>query len=112
MATITKDTADQVAAIIGDTLNGWFQPNLHFGPIIVRQLHDDWYGEDYLHVYIVWEGDRSYIDHSRTIGLPLDIRPQLDAIGIAPDLDLHHMYVEKWDWDLNHERVLKCIHPN
>ncbi len=105
MATITEDTAEQVAAVIGDTLNGWFQPNLHFGPIVVRQLHDDWYGEDYLHVWIVWEGDYSYMDHHRTVGLPLDIEPQLDALGV--DIRIHPMYIEKWDWDLNRERLLR-----
>ena len=104
MATITKDTAEQVAAIIGHTLNDWFQPNLHFGPIIVRQLYDHW-NEEYLHVYIVWEGDYRYMDHRRRADLALDLRPQLDALGV--DLDLHTMYVEKWDWDLNHERLLK-----
>ena len=55
MATITKDITDQVAAIIGDTLNGWFQPHLSFDPVVVRQRYDDWYGEDYLEAWIVWE---------------------------------------------------------
>jgi len=105
MATITKDITDQVAAIIGDTLNGWFQPHLNFDPIVVRQRHDDWYGEDYLEAWIVWEGDYAYMDHSRASGLPLDIEQGLDELGVS--LSLHQHYVAKWDWELNKERLLK-----
>lgn len=105
MATITKDITDQVATIIGDTLNGWFQPHLNFDPIIVRQRYDDWYGEDYLEAWIVWEGDHDYMDHSRINGLPLDIEPELDELGV--NLSVHQHYVAKWEWDLMHEKLLK-----
>ena len=105
MATITKDTTDRVAALIGDTLNGWFQPHLHFDPIVVRQRYDDWYGEDYLEAWIVWEGDYAYMDHYRTSGLPLDIEPELNELGVK--LSLHQHYIAKWDWELNKERLLR-----
>ena len=105
MATITQDTTDQVAAIIGDTLNGWFQPHLRFDPIVVRQRYDDWYGEDYLEAWIVWEGDYAYMDHSRTNGLSLDIGPQLDELGV--ELFIHTHYIAKWEWEPNKERILK-----
>ena len=105
MATITSDTTDRVAAIIGDTLNGWFQPHLNFTPIVVRQRHDDWYDEDYLEAWIVWEGDYAKMDHRRTIGLSLDIRPQLDDLGV--DLDLHSHYIAKWEWELKREKLLR-----
>ncbi|MCY3691979.1 MAG: hypothetical protein OXI54_11220 [Chloroflexota bacterium] len=105
MATITKDITDQVAAIIGDTLNGWFQPHLNFDPIVVRQRYDDWYGEDYLEAWIVWEGNHDYMDHSRINDLPLDIEPELDELGV--NLSVHQHYVAKWEWDLIHEKLLK-----
>ncbi len=105
MAAITTDITEQVAAIIGDTLNDWFQPNLHFGPVIVSQLYDDWYDEDYLHAWIVWEGNHDYMDHSRIITLSRIIQPRLDDLGV--DLRLHPLYIAKWDWELNKERLLK-----
>ena len=105
MVTITSDTTDQVAAIIGDTLNGWFQPHLNFGPIIVRQRYDDWHGEDYLEAWIVWEGDHDYMDYSRINGLTIYIEPELDELGVELSLDSH--YIAKWDWELNKERLLR-----
>ena len=105
MAAFTKDITDQVAAIIGDTLNGWFQPHLNFDPIVVRQRYDDWYGEDYLEAWIVWEGDYGRMDHRKTIGLPLDIMPQLDELGVG--LLVHQHYIAKWEWELKKERILK-----
>lgn len=105
MAAITSDTTDRVAAIIGDTLNGWFQPHLKFAPIVVRQRHYDWYDEDYLEAWIVWEGDYAYMDHRKTIGLPLDIMPQLNELGV--DLLVHPHFIAKWEWELRKERILK-----
>lgn len=104
MATITSDTTDRVAAIIGDTLNGWFQPHLHFDPIVVRQRHDDWYGEDYLEAWIVWEGDYDKMDHRRINSLYEFVEPFLDERNI--DLRLQPMYIAKWEWEQNKERIL------
>ncbi len=104
MATISSAITEQVAAIIGDTLNGWFEEHLRFDPIIVRQRYDDWYDEDYLEAWIVWEGDHSKMDHLLTGGLPVTIAPRLDALGV--DLRLHPLYIAKWEWELNKERIL------
>ena len=104
MATIAKGTTDRVAAVIGDTLNGWFQPHLNFDPIVVRQRYDDWYDEDYLEAWIVWEGDYGKMDHRRTIGLYRLVNPLLDELGINLRLNPH--YIAKWDWELNKERLL------
>ena len=105
MAAITSDTTDRVAAVIGDTLNGWFQPHLNFDPIVVRQRYDDWYDEDYLEAWIVWEGDYAYMDHRLTISLSRTIQSQLDDLGVDLPLDEH--YIAKWEWDLNKERIIK-----
>ena len=105
MATITKDITDQVAVIIGNTLNGWFQPHLNFGPIVVRQRYDDWYGEDYLEAWVVWEGDYAKMDPSRTNTLYQFVEPLLDDLGI--DMRLHPHFIAKWEWELKKDLLLK-----
>ena len=104
MATISSDVAEQVAGIIGDMLNGWFAGHLRFEPIIVRQRYDDWYDEDYLEAWIVWEGNHDKMDHWLTGGLTVFIEPQMDELGV--DLPLHPRYIAKWEWELNKERIL------
>ena len=105
MATITADITDRVAAIIGDTLNGWFQPHLHFRPIVVRQRYDDWYDEDYLEAWIVWEGNYGKMDHLLTTTLYQYVEPYLDEVGV--DVRLNPHFIAKWEWELNKKRILK-----
>ena len=75
MAAIASDTTDRVVAIIGDTLNGWFQPHLHFDSVVVRHRYDDWYDEDYLEAWIVWEGDYDYMNYLRTTDYTSTLSP-------------------------------------
>ena len=105
MVAIGKDVTEQVAGIIGDTLNGWFAGHLRFEPVVVRQRYDDWYDEDYLEAWIVWEGNHDKMDHLLTGGLPVAVEPRIDALGV--DLRLHPRYIAKWEWELNKERILK-----
>ena len=105
MAPITSDTTDRVAAIIGDTLNGWFQPHLNFAPIVVRQRHDDWYGEDYLEAWIVWEGDHDKMDFHLINSLHQFVYPLLDERNL--DLRLSPHFMRKENWELYKERILK-----
>ena len=105
MVAVSSDITERVAAIIGDTLNGWFEGQLRFDPVVVRQRYDDWYDEDYLEAWIVWEGNHDKMDHSRTITLHRYVYPYLDEAGIA--LRFHPRFVAKWDWDLNREQLLK-----
>ena len=105
MVTITAGVTDQVAAIISDTLNGWFRPYLRFDPVVVRPRYDDWYDEDYLEAWIVWEGEYAYMDHSRTNSLRRIIEPRLNELGVT--LPLHLRSIAKWEWEPNKERILK-----
>lgn len=105
MSTISSDITERVAAIIGDTLNGWFEGQLRFDPIVVRQRYDDWYDEDYLEAWIVWDGDYGKMDHLILGSLPVAIEPRMDELGV--ELRLFPWYIAKWEWELNKERILK-----
>ena len=105
MAAISSDITARVAAIIGDTLNGWFEGQLRFDPIVVRQRYDDWYDEDYLEAWIVLDGDRSKMDPHRLNTLHEYVYPYLDEVGIA--ILLHPHYIAKWEWESNKGQLLK-----
>ena len=105
MAAISSDITARVAAIIGDTLNGWFGGQLRFDPIVVRQRYDDWYDEDYLEAWIVWDGDHSKMDHLLTTTLYRYVEPYLDEVGV--ELPLHPWYIARWEWEINKEQILK-----
>ena len=45
------------------------------------------------------------MDYSRINGLPIDIEPELDELGVELSLDSH--YIAKWEWELNKESILK-----
>ena len=105
MVAVSSDITERVAAIIGDTLNGWFEGQLRFDPVVVRQRYDDWYDEDYLEAWIVWDGDYDKMDPRRLNTLHRYIYPYLDEVGV--DLRLHPHYIAKWEWTPNKERILK-----
>lgn len=105
MVAVSSDITERVAAIIGDTLNGWFEGQLRFDPVVVRQRYDDWYDEDYLEAWIVCDGDRGKMDPYRLNTLHEFVYPYLDEAGIA--MLLHPHYIAKWEWEINKERFLK-----
>ena len=58
---------DRVTDIVRELLVGRFGDAFEFGPIIVERELDD-YGDEYIHVYIVFNGDQRELDPSWTAG--------------------------------------------
>ena len=78
---LNPEALEKVQEIFAETLNARFAGELDFGPIIAT-LNEDWWGEDYLRVLIVVDGDMKRLDPSWTVGLIGRVRPQLEAAGI------------------------------
>ena len=71
---------DRVTDIVRELLVGRFGDAFEFGPIIVERELDD-YGDEYIHVYIVFNGDQRELDPSWTAGLSGRLRPHLVEMG-------------------------------
>ena len=76
----TKMKLDQVADIVREILSDRFGDEFVFDPIdvIPRVDHD---GDEYLHIYIVFDGDQQLLDPEWTLGLGVRIWPQLIELG-------------------------------
>ena len=78
--TINAEIPSRVAAIVRDWLTERFQDEFVFDPIIVEPEvdHD---GDEYLKIYVVFDGDQKSLDPGWTLGLSRRIRPELLEMG-------------------------------
>lgn len=89
---------DRVTDIVRQLLVERFGDAFDFDPIIVeRELDDD--GDEYVHVYIVFDGDRDELDSSWTVGLSGRLWPLLVEMGF--DSPPSKSFIEKSEWIAN-----------
>ena len=91
-----REVRDQVAKIVRHDLVACFGDKVVFEPILVvsKVDHDD---EDYLDIYIVYEGDMKDLDPNLTLGMIGRIKPELEKLGVP--WPLSRSFVEKADWE-------------
>ena len=96
MATLLD--SDRVAGLVRQLLVERFGDTFDFDPIIVeRELDDD--GDEYVHVYIVFDGDQDELDSSWTLGLSGQLWPHLVEMGF--DSPPSKSFIEKSEWIAN-----------
>ena len=78
---ITQDVYDAIVKLVYEDLTGRFKGELEFGPINIVEEIDE-YGDPYLHILIVFDGDQSKLDSKWTVGLIPRLLPQLIELGI------------------------------
>ena len=74
----TEETSRKVAGIVKEYLNAWFgAEGLVFDPIVVipRFTFDE--DEEYLEIYVVYDGDGDRLDAGYTVTLPRLIRDRI-----------------------------------
>ena len=78
---ISQDVYDAIVKMVYEDLSGRFKGEIEFGPIdIVEEI--DHYGDPYLHIRIVFDGDQGKLDAKWTSGLIARLLPQLVDLGI------------------------------
>lgn len=91
----SPDTLEKVADIARDLLNERFGNDLVFDPVFAKSLVDH-YGDDYIQLYLVFDGDEERLDLDWTIDMTFLMEPALNKIGIY-DLP-GKFFIKKSEW--------------
>ena len=96
MTTTLAAVTDEVANIVRQILEEKFGDTIAFHPIeVIPKIDHD--GDEYLHIYIVYDCDYELLDTAWTLGLYGLIWPKLIELGAASVPSLS--FVEKSDWE-------------
>lgn len=96
---ITKEVKEKVTNIVKETLAGRFTDDeFIFGPIIVQPKIDH-YGDEYIQIIIVFDGDQELLDPGWTLSLGRRIRPKMESEGIYVTNVLSKSFIEKSEWE-------------
>ena len=95
-ATDMEKVERQISEIVKEDLYKRFPTGFIFDPIRVYPRTDHT-GEDYLKVFIIYQGDTENLDPAHTVGLITRIKPNLRELGINDYTSCG--FVEKDEWD-------------
>ena len=101
---ISREVAAEVGKLVGHSLREHFKDEFVFDPIVVQPAidHD---GDEYLDIFIIYEGDYKKLDPRWTVGLTVRLREELLALGV--NTVCGHSFVPKDEW----KGVFKEKHP-
>ena len=71
-----REVIDKVEVLVRKDLEGRFREEFVFNPIIVNPELDH-YGDEYLHIYIIFDGDQGKLDPRWTNGIERRLLDQL-----------------------------------
>ena len=92
----SPDTLEKVADIARDLLTERFGNDLVFDPVFAKSLVDH-YGDDYIQLYLVFDGDEKKLDLDWTIEMVFEMEPALNEIGVY-DLP-GKFFIKKSEWE-------------
>ena len=93
---ITEELLENVGAAVKIRLKEVYGDSLVFDPVFVERKFD-FYGEDYMHIYIVFEGDEKVFEAKWRVGIEWLIRSDLDELGVKKSPS--HSISKKSEWD-------------
>ena len=100
----SDEVLQKVADLAREDMEGHFGDTFVFNPIMVvpKIDHAD---EEYLHIYIVFDGDQALLDSNWTRGLYGRIGPAMREMGIMSIPN--RSFVEKSEWPRIHAAILR-----
>ena len=86
----------QISEIVKADLYGRFPTGFVFDPIKVYPRTDHM-GDDYLKIFIIYDGNGDDLNAEHTVGLMTRLKPKLRELNINDDIA--DGFVEKSEWD-------------
>ncbi len=93
---ITEELLEKIGEIVKIRLHEVYGDSLTFDPVFVERKFD-FYGEDYMHIYIVFDGPEEVFEAKWDVGNEWLIGPDLDKLGVKKVLS--HSISKKNEWD-------------
>ena len=93
--TTTQEVIEKVEQFVRKDLEGRFKDEFVFDPIIVNPELDH-YGDEFLHIYIIFDGEQKKLDAKWTIGIETRLLYYLPE-GELPHTP-GHSFIEKTEW--------------
>ena len=93
--TTPKELIIKVEDLVRKDLEGRFNDEFVFDPIIANP-ELDWWGDEFLHIYIIFDGDQKKLDTKWTIGIETRLLQELPEGEL-----LHtpgHSFIPKSEW--------------
>ena len=92
---IADKATGKIREVLRQMLNERFSDEFEFGPIVVIPRVDQ-DGEEYLHSYIVFQGDQKKLDPTWTLRLSNTLWPHSEALGY-PGIPIS-LFVDRSEW--------------
>ena len=93
--TTPQEVIEKVEDFVRKDLEGRFKDEFVFDPIIANP-ELDWWGDEFLHIYIIFDGDQKKLDSKWTLGIEgrlLDHVPEVELLNTPG-----HAFIEKSEW--------------
>ena len=93
--TTPQEVVEKVEELVRRDLEGRFQDGFVFDPIIVNPELDHC-GDEFLHIYIIYDGDRKKLDPKWTLGMEGRLFDQLSEDECP--LYAGHSFIPRFEW--------------
>ena len=93
--TTPQEVIEKVEDFVRKDLEGRFQDEFVFDPIIANP-ELDWWGDEFLHIYIIFDGDQKKLDSKWTLGIERRLLDHLSEHDWPPSPG--HAFIEKSEW--------------
>ena len=101
--TTPQEVIEKVEGLVREDLEGRFRDEFVFDPIIVNPELDH-YGDEFLHIYIIFDGDQKKLDPKWTVGIERRLFQGLQE-GELPHTP-GHSFIERTEWKEIHDEQI------